>query len=192
MNYGIQSMKQFASIKMCIDQYYDQPQSQIDCLWFQGKERCKIIWSVQVALTPLWPVPQVCNLMCQTYSHSCLCIWELLLCFKQELGIYPWTMRTLNSLLRKNTEIHQHTARALQKYDQTLVPCSRAIFEEVMSAKQQNTYKRHNQNKADTTKSLNKQECEADSRCALSSTRSRIKLLISKKIAATFHFGNGK
>ena len=48
-------------------------------------------------------------------------------------------MHILNSSLRK-TEIHLHTASALQKYNQALVPCSKAAFEEVMSAKQQNTW----------------------------------------------------
>ena len=39
--------------------------------------------------------------------------------FKQELGIYPWTIHMLNSSLRKkNAEIHLHTASALQKYNQ--------------------------------------------------------------------------
>jgi len=40
MNHGLQSIKQFASTKVYIDQYYVLPYNQIDCLWFQGKERC--------------------------------------------------------------------------------------------------------------------------------------------------------
>jgi len=40
MNHGLQSMKQFASIKMYVDRYYDEPENQTDCLWYQGKERC--------------------------------------------------------------------------------------------------------------------------------------------------------
>jgi len=42
-------------------------------------------------------------------------------------------------------------------------------------------HKRHNQNKAGKMKFPNKLECEADSRCALSSTNLRIKLLVSIK-----------
>jgi len=48
MNHGLCSMKQFASTEMYIDQYHVQP-------W---KERCLIIWSVQVALALLWQLPQ--------------------------------------------------------------------------------------------------------------------------------------
>jgi len=40
MNHGLRNMKQFGSRKMYIDQYHDQPQSQIDYLWFQGKKGC--------------------------------------------------------------------------------------------------------------------------------------------------------
>jgi len=42
-------------------------------------------------------------------------------------------------------------------------------------------FKRHNPNKVDKTKCRNKLECEADLQCALSSTKPRIKPLISKK-----------
>jgi len=45
----------------------------------------------------------------------------------------------LNSSLRKNAEIHLHTAGALQKYNQALELCSRAAFEEVMP-RQKNTW----------------------------------------------------
>jgi len=60
--------------------------------------------------------------------------------FKQELGIYPWTIHILNSSLRKNAEIHLHTASALQKYNQALELCSWEAFEEVMSRRQKNTW----------------------------------------------------
>jgi len=48
-------------------------------------------------------------------------------------------MHNVNSILR-NKQIHLHAASALQKYNQGLVLCSRAAFEEVMSAKQQKTW----------------------------------------------------
>ena len=38
MNHVLQTMKQFVSTK--IDQCYDQPQNQTECLWYQGKEIC--------------------------------------------------------------------------------------------------------------------------------------------------------
>jgi len=57
--------------------------------------------------------------------------------FQQELGTYLWTMHILNSSMRKKTQIYLHTASSLQKYNQTLVPCSKA---EVMSMKQKNTW----------------------------------------------------
>jgi len=39
VNHGLRSMKQFATTKMYIvDQYNVQPQNQIDCLQFQGKD----------------------------------------------------------------------------------------------------------------------------------------------------------
>jgi len=41
-------------------------------------------------------------------------------------------------------------------------------------------YQRHNKNKADKKKSLSKLECEAELGCALSLTKSRIQLLVSK------------
>jgi len=39
MNNGLQSMNQFVSTKIYIGQCQVQPSNQIDCLWFQGKER---------------------------------------------------------------------------------------------------------------------------------------------------------
>jgi len=46
----------------------------------------------------------------------------------------------LNSSLRKNAEIHPHTAGALQKYNQALEFCSRAVFEKVMPRRQKNKW----------------------------------------------------
>jgi len=47
-------------------------------------------------------------------------------------------------------------------------------------------YKRHNQNKAYNTESRNKLECEADLRCALSSTKPQIKTACFLKTVASF------
>jgi len=30
-----------------------------------------------------WQLPQVCNLLPQSYSHSCFYMWELLLCLSK-------------------------------------------------------------------------------------------------------------
>jgi len=56
--------------------------------------------------------------------------------FKQEVGTYiPVNNAHIKQITEKNTEIQVHTASALQKYNQALVPCSGAAFEELMSAK---------------------------------------------------------
>jgi len=57
----------------------------------------------------------------------------------QGRGIHTFTTHMLNISLRKNAEIHLHTAGALQKCSQALEICSGAGFEEVMPRRQKNT-----------------------------------------------------
>ena len=69
------------------------------------KWRCWLIRSFQIALTPLWLLPQVCNLMCQTYSHPCFCMCELLLCLTG-IGYIPVN----------NAHVKQFTEKKMQRF----------------------------------------------------------------------------
>jgi len=109
-------------------------------------------------LQPWWLLRLVCNLKCQTYSHSCFYIRELMLSlnrnwvytreqytcetvhWEKNVEINLHTADMLSSSLRKNAEIHLHTAGALQKYNQALELCTRAAVEEVMPRRQKNTW----------------------------------------------------
>ena len=76
-------------------------------------------------MTPLWLLRLVCNLKCQTYSHSCFRIWELLLCLNRN---WVYTREQYTSHVKQFTEKKRRDSSAYSRCSAEIQSGPGALF----------------------------------------------------------------